>query len=385
MYTNNNDGAMVAIITYSNYPNGSPGAIRYATFAQTLIDLGHEVIILQKSPNTKQSGKLQIKSTYSSNKLMRFFSFSFNVIAGLRPLHKQRLLQSIIVGSDVSAIHAIAIKWWCRFNRIPCIFDATEWYSKEQFANWRTAIPYWEKNVMNRFVIDRKMRVIAISSYLYDYFKNKGCKVTQIPIIYNQNVCNSSSKRNKKSDILQIIYAGSHLKMDNIPLVIEALSILPEVLCAKIRFVIYGLRKEQIESCVPLEVLEKVKNSLSIMGRRPNDEVMSAYEDADFSIVLRDPSLRVNRAGFPSKVVESMRLGVPVICNYSSDLRDYLTHNENSIIIDHLNAVELSACLQNLAQMLPGDKIRISQNARQTVLDKLNSKLFEDKFKYIVS
>ena len=376
---------MVAIITYSDYPNGTPGAIRYSTFAQTLIDIGFSVVVFQKSMNVESCDRLQIKSFHSYNKYVRFFGFGLKVVLGLRAISKQETLQGVIVGADVPAIHAIAIKWWCGCNKIPCIFDATEWYSKEQFSNWKIAVPYWEREILNRFVIDRKTCVIAISSYLYDYFRNKGCKVTQIPIIYNKNAYNQLLRRDKKSDLLQIIYAGSHLKMDNIPLIIEALSVLPEEVRARIHFVIYGLSEEQIASSVSLEVLEKVKNSLSIKGRRSNNEVMSAYADADFSVVLRDPLLRVNRAGFPSKVVESMSHGVPVICNYSSDLRDYLTHNENSIVVNRLDVAELSEQLQILAYMPQSNREEIGERAHQTISEKLNSKLFEDNFRYIIS
>lgn len=376
---------MIAIITYSDYPNGTPGAIRAASFVHMLTNMEYEVAVFHKSHSYIGEDLVHSYPIYTHNKYMRFLQFGHKVVAKLKIMHKKGNLQSVIIGTDVSLMHMIPIVIWCRIHSVKCIFDVTEWYSKEQFSNWRTAIPYWEREFINRVVIGRKSRVIAISSYLYNYFHGKGYKVTRIPIVDTLNTYNQPQESEKSSDLLRIIYAGSHLKMDNIPLIVEALSILSEEVRAKMQFVVYGLRKDQIENSIPKDVMNRVQDSLLIMGRRPNNEIVEAYSQADFSIVLRDPTLRVNKAGFPSKVVESMRLGVPVICNYSSDLIDYLTHNENSIIVDHLNAVELSTCLQNLVHMQPYDKIRISQNARQTVLDKLNSKLFEDNFKYIIS
>ena len=375
---------MIAIITYSNYPKGSAGAVRYATFAHTYADLGYKVVVLQKLSDC-DDGKIKVENLYSSNRYSQYYLFGYRVVTSLKRLRREENIDGVIIGADVPAIHVITIKWWCRFNRIPCIFDATEWYSKEQFVNWRTSIPYWERELLNRFIIDNKSRVIAISSYLYDYFRSKGCKVTQIPIIYNQSAHDQLLARINSSGLLRIIYAGSHLKMDNIPLIIEALSILSEEERAKIRFVVYGLRKEQIENSVSRDVLDTVQDSLLIMGRRPNCEVLDAYSQVDFSIVLRDPSLRVNKAGFPSKVVESMRLGVPVICNYSSDLGDYLVHNNNSIIVESLNVVDLSRRLQELLQMPQSDREEIGKMARQTISERLDSKRFEDKFRYIIS
>ena len=172
--------------------------------------------------------------------------------------------------------------------------------------------------------------------------------------------------------------------MDNIPLVIKAISLIPQTERSKIQFLIYGLDKSQIERSVSSEVFERAKNSLYIMGRRPNEEVVEAYSQVDFSIVLRNTLLRVNRAGFPSKVVESMQFGVPVICNYSSDLQEYLIHNENSIIVEDLDAVSLCKQLQSLVHMPRMEKDVISRNAQQTVREKLGPKQFEDKLRYIL-
>ena len=376
---------MIAIITYSDFPNGTPGAIRYATFAQTYADMGYEVLVLNKSYNNN-CGCVQAEAISMGGKYNRYFLFSYRAIRALERMLHSKTLDGVIVGTDVMAPHAVIIQFWCRRHKVKCIFDVTEWYSKEQFDRWQTSIPFWEKSIMNRWVIDKHSRVIAISSYLYDYFRGKGCKVVNIPIIHNRNVYNESfSRRELSDDKLNIIYAGSHLLMDNIALVIKSISLMPEVHRNKIQFVIYGLGEDRIRGCVSQDVWKKAISSLCIMGRRPNKEVVEAYSKMDFSIVLRDSTLRVNKAGFPSKVVESMRIGVPVICNYSSDLNRYLVHNENSIIVEELKAEIISEMLQELVQMPISERLRIGSNAQHTVQEKLKSKLFEEEFKNIIS
>ena len=380
---------MIAIITYSDFPTGTPGAIRYATFAQTYVDMGFEVVVLNKSYNQKDGTGVQSEAVSSGNKYSRYFLFSYRVVKALRRIHITKSLDGVIIGADVMAPHAAIIQFWCRSRGVKCIFDVTEWYSKEQFARWQTAIPYWEKNIMNKWVIDKKSRVIAISSYLYDYFKGKGCKVVNIPIIHNEhNECTFGAcclPQDISADKLCIIYAGSHLLMDNIPLIIKAISLVPDSDRTKIKFVIYGLDEDRIKGCVPQDVWETAFDSLCIMGRRLNKEVVEAYSKADFSVVLRDPSLRVNKAGFPSKVVESMRIGGPVICNYSSDLERYLVHNDNSIIVRNLKADTISQLLQELVHMPISDRQQISRSAKRMVQDKLRSQLFEDELEKIIS
>lgn len=376
---------MIAIITYSDFPNGTPGAIRYATFAHTYADIGYEVLVLNKS-YSNNNGIVQAEAVSVGGKNNRFFLFSYRVVKVLARMRHKKNLDGVLIGADVMAPHAAIIQFWCRIHGVKCVFDATEWYSKEQFARWQTAIPYWEKNIMNRCVIGKHSRVIAISTYLYDYFKKKGCKVVNIPIIHNKNIHNKNRLSEEVSaDKLCIIYAGSHLLMDNIALIIKSISLMSDEARSKIQFAIYGLGEDRIKSVIPKEIWEKTAGSLCIMGRRPNKEVVAAYSKMDFSIVLRDPSLRVNKAGFPSKVVESMRIGVPVICNYSSDLNKYLVHNENSIIVDALNAEIISQQLENLVHMPLSERFRISRSAQQTVQDKLGSELFEKEFKQIIS
>ena len=378
--------SVIAIITYSDFPNGSPGAIRYATFAYSLIDMGYQVVVFHKAKDCSIENSILTIPIYSENKYIRFVQFGFKVIKELRKQCKKRALQGVIIGADVHTIHATFISLWCRLHNIKCIFDVTEWYSKEQFTNWKISTSYWMREVLNRVVIGKRQRVIAISSYLYNYFNRKGCKVVRIPIIYNEKLYDKPLvHKNRLDNKLSIIYAGSHLKMDNIPLVIEAISLLSDAERCNIQFVIYGLSEEKIRMCVPSDIFAKAQYSLRVMGRRPNAEVMEAYAFADFSIVLRDPTARVNRAGFPSKVVESMHMGIPVLCNYSSDLNLYLTHNENSIVIDELDANKLCVLFQELVSMPKSEKDRIGQNAACTVHTQLCAKQFEQQFIDIIS
>ena len=374
----------VIIVTYSNYPNGSAGAIRYATFAETYSDMGYEVIVFSKT-RCDNNLRNQIETFDSGNRYIRILLYPFRILSRLKYFKSQKDISGVILGSDIISLHAYIIQKWCRSNGINCIFDATEWYSKEQFKNWLTSYAYWDKNILNKYVIDKKSRVIAISSFLYKYFEKKGSVVVNVPIFYNKKCAVNSLNSNRCQDNrIKIIYAGTHILMDNIPLIINAIALLPQSVRSKIQFVIYGLTEPQLKAYIPRDVLSKVNKSVVIKGRRPNYEVIESYQSADFSIVLRDPSLRVNKAGFPSKVVESMRLGVPVICNYSSDLQTYIISGYNGIIIQKLDEEALSEQLRSLISLTREDKLNMGKNAIDTIDSKLNSKLFESNLCKII-
>ena len=66
---------MIAIITYSDFPSGTAGAIRVATFAHTLIDMGYEVAVFHKSKYYNGNSPIISKSIYSDYKYSRFWLF----------------------------------------------------------------------------------------------------------------------------------------------------------------------------------------------------------------------------------------------------------------------------------------------------------------------
>jgi len=60
-------------------------------------------------------------------------------------------------------------------------------------------------------------------------------------------------------------------------------------------------------------------------------------KQANFSIIIRDTN-RVTLAGFPTKFVESIACGTPVITNENSDIGDYIKNN--GVIVNESNLYE---------------------------------------------
>jgi glycosyltransferase involved in cell wall biosynthesis len=107
---------------------------------------------------------------------------------------------------------------------------------------------------------------------------------------------------------------------------------------------IIGINKNQlVNTCgVSQQVLDKLGNSLKAVGRIPRDGVLKNLEEADFTVLMRSPDQRYAKAGFPTKVVESLSSGTPVICNITSDLGDYIRDGENGIVVDRCSAEAFS-------------------------------------------
>lgn len=68
-------------------------------------------------------------------------------------------------------------------------------------------------------------------------------------------------------------------------------------------------------------------------------------KQSDWTIILRENS-RLVKAGFPTKLVESISCGTPVLANRFSNVFDYLTE-ENSICVENIDDIAkylLQAC-----------------------------------------
>ena len=75
--------------------------------------------------------------------------------------------------------------------------------------------------------------------------------------------------------------------------------------------------------------------AVKFWGRVEHKQVIKIVKSSDWAIILRDNN-RVVKAGFPTKVVESISCGTPVLVNHFSNIEDYL-NNENSIFTSMSN------------------------------------------------
>lgn len=368
---------MIVIAGYEAMPDHSPGAIRCSSLAQAYIKLGYDVYIFHKGMYSSEINPITI-SCHNDNRVKKFFGFSQTVISHLNELNQDSKIDAVITYGFFKPIHK-----WCKINNIRHIVDVVEWYSKEQFKRWYFAIPYLRKEDEIRNIAKSKVNVIAISLYLKNYFQKHGCKVVRIPIITEKpEKCDRSALSLGK---IHIIYAGSHILMDNVPLIIKTILELDVEAKNRVQFNIYGISRERILQYISASDLDQVESIVKIYGRRPNNEILEAYRKSHFSILIRDPELRVNKAGFPSKVIESMKMGIPVICNYSSDLKLYLDDNVNCIISNDISKESLTNAILKVLKINASEYSQISQSAQRTVEKEFNISTYANELREILT
>ena len=103
---------------------------------------------------------------------------------------------------------------------------------------------------------------------------------------------------------------------------------------------------------------------INCIGKVSHAEAIQLIGNSDFSILLRYPK-RYAFAGFPTKVVESMVMGTPVICNLTSDLHRYIHDNISGIVCQDHHVGSLINALSRVSGMSSEEIAEMSLSARK--------------------
>jgi glycosyltransferase involved in cell wall biosynthesis len=196
--------------------------------------------------------------------------------------------------------------------------------------------------------------VIAISSYLYDYYKKRGVHAVQIPPLVDTNDQKWKKEFHSSSKNIQLLYAGTPFSLykepsykDRLDLIIKALNeIKKEHLFFQMHVI--GIEKAEVLENFPelLPAMDFLDDSLKFYGQIPHPEVIKILKTVDYSLFLRNNSKSV-KAGFPTKFVESISCGIPVLTNKNSNIGDYLKERVNGFWIEINSLDDMRTSLKN--------------------------------------
>lgn len=350
-------------------PDGDAGAIRQHKLAVMCKALGHEALIV----GLGNSNNLCVQD-YNGTKFISLRQGESKVIDKIasHTMYWHRLKKlinefgpDVVIMDDLGLWKTFRIKQFCKRKHIRLIHDSVEWYSPEQFKRGKFSWGYIRKDLLNRFLIDESCGVIAISSYLYNYFSGKGCTCVRIPIVVSAE--DLSGEKKLPDDKVVFTYAGQPGKKDYLHVMLEAFALLPDELLCRAVFNIVGCTKEQMLAAgINEAVLEKLDKQLVIYGRVSHNEVLNILKETHFTLLMRSPVQRYAKAGFPTKVVESLSCSTPVICNLTSDLGEYLTDSVDSLIAVDCSADALRKCLETAISLPESERRKMCNQAELT-------------------
>jgi glycosyltransferase involved in cell wall biosynthesis len=225
-----------------------------------------------------------------------------------------------------------------RENNIKIFADCTEWYSYRK-SNPLGIIKTLDTELRMRFVNKRLDGVLAISKFLYTYYR-KDVPSFNIPPLVDIKEIKWEPVRFPMQEHLRLVYAGSPGRKDRLDILISAVNIGN----IQVDLRIIGITQTDFLNLYPgLKGIE-FKN-VSFLGRVSHQEALDEVKSASFTCFFRDIN-KVTMAGFPTKFVESISAGTPVITNRTSDISDYCSKLNGCILVEDISVSSILLALE---------------------------------------
>jgi glycosyltransferase involved in cell wall biosynthesis len=343
-----------------SFPNGGAAARRILGVSKSLESIGCKVTIasgqceIDGPKNSSYEGidviSLNERTAENLPKILKYlfyFTMGKKTIKWLDSLEKKP--SAIILYSGYSP-YFLRLLPWCKRNNIPLIFDAVEWYDPPTLFQGIINPYYWNIELAMRFLSPKAKNIIAISKYLESYYQSEGCHTVRIPPTLD--VVNTETRSDvADSSLIKLGYTGSPGHKDLLNNVLTALCDL-DINGKRLHLKIAGITTEQLLNYPALKNLNltELPACMKCFGVVSQTEALKIIKDADFSVLLR-PNKRYAKAGFPTKFVESLTVGTPVIANHTSDLADYLIDEKTGVVCADEQVESLKAGLERIQKL----------------------------------
>lgn len=246
---------------------------------------------------------------------------------------------------------------YCRKRGIKTVGDITEW--REPKSKLKRIDTWIRMRVCNKHLDG----IIAISRYLADYYKGENL-IQLPPLVDKQEEKWKVIPEKHNDDRIYLVYIGTGSVKDRLDLIINGIQTAGG---KRFHLDVIGIDSRQFESIyhqnIDLESLVVV-----FRGRLPHREALAYLKSSDFQIFFRD-NIRKNNAGFPTKFVESMSAGIPVITNRISNIDDYVKNGKNSFMIEHPEEQEICKVLKKVASLSREEIDSIKENCLKDEFD----------------
>lgn len=380
------------IITENQYPCGDAGAIRQHTMAKLIEQTGYSVVVFGYGKSTENKMCSYDGIEYisfrpkSSNKLIRIL---YRLAAPRRMMH---LLKKVYSDAELVFVADASDKTFEKLNRytkkcnLILIHDSVEWFSREEFKHPKIAPTYIMRNRINSKLVGKGWRVIAISRFLEDHFAKTADKTCRIPVVMDVSSIECDVQSRAEGDKIKFAYVGSPGKKDYLKSIIDGFAAIDKALLSKVELHIVGANRQQLISVCGVDkaTIERLGETLVVHGRVPHDDAIAFVRNADYTLLFRDAELRYAKAGFPTKIVESLSSGTPPICNISSDLGLYLKDGENAYIAKDHSPESVKEVLERAMAATASDRNKMRSAARKTAEENFDYSKYVDVFAELI-
>ena len=289
-------------------------------------------------------------------------------------LRRMRSLDWPTIAAVICYPGSAALVWrlrrLCRRRAIPFIIDSTEWFETEHTLGGRFGPFALDSELRMRWLHKRAGNLVCISSFLTAYYARQGCNVIRIPPLLGADAeCfpnGSPISSEAQTAALTLVYAGFSGRKELLSEIVGGVQgARRHGIDVSLRVV--GLTEAQLSTTLKRDGAPPDLDGIACHGWLRRDAARRIVAAADFTVILR-PQRRFANAGFPSKFVESLSLGVPVIANGTSDIPEYLKDGLDGFLLNEPTARALECVIVRSAQLSREERNQMRRHARDCAL-----------------
>lgn len=325
--------------------------------------------------------ELDLKSSSIFQKIYRSVFRGSKTTKWIQKYSESNTIQTIIVYNS-NSYFLYKLYRFSKKKNIRLVCDCTEWYEGSHLPGGKYGIVNLDNNIRIKIIYPLIKNVIVISSYLERYLQNKGCNTLKIPPLVDFD--DSKWVYTHPNDIvnidnkLKIIYAGDPGRKDLLRTIFSALEYINKD-SIRIDFNILGVDNTLLKNSY-FSDFKEFPSYIKCLGRVSQEKVPEYYHQCDFSILIREDK-RYAHAGFPTKLVESLSSGIPIITNCTSDIPRYVSSEVNGFLLKNTSVNELIQCFKKVLSLSEIELKQMKKNAKRSAIENFDYHLFSDELK----
>ena len=309
-------------------PDGNAAAQRVVANAKLFSNIGYNVVFI----NYPEEISAPRKTEHFGFECYEFPKSEWDVASRIDTNRIKEILEArcdirLVVAYNYPALSLSRLIKVCRQRKVLCVGDVTEWYRARDVAFPKSLLKYIDTTIRMRFLQPRMDGLIVISDYLKRYYCSR-IPTVLLPPLVDISDDKWASLPTSFHDGFRLVYAGKPSKTkERLDLIVNAVINLPDTMI--IRLDIVGVTADEFARIYGYAIDD---SRVEFHGRVAHEKALDYVKQADYSVIIRDDN-RVTRAGFPTKFVESISCGTPVICNDNSDLKLWVEEDECGFVI----------------------------------------------------
>lgn len=323
-------------------PDKNAAAHRVLGIAKILNELGCEVVFLDIDETIENDvlSEMHIEAGFTTYSQRRPAGTKEWMQYIMNPLHVEHILNKYddwagVIAYNYPAMALHKLKQICHKYGIKVFADCTEWYQLEYVKSARDIALTIDTFFRMRIVQKKLDGMIGISHFLGDYYKKHLPTIVLPPLVDKTEKKWNKNGMGSFEDTVSLAYVGS----PGVPgQTKDKLIEIIRTICKadwNVKLNIVGISKEEYCSYYPeVEKVIKDKNNIVFFGRMTHLDALEIIKLSDYTIFYREVS-KVSTAGFPTKFVESVSCGTPVITNRTSDLHLYIQNEKNGVLLEN--------------------------------------------------